>query len=92
MAGCQGLALSRMLPTVPKHSGIRYYCIMKSIVITPKDANELKFVSELLKKLGISSRVLNEEEQEDIGMSILMEKVDRTSKVSKEEIMKKLNS
>ena len=65
---------------------------MKSIVITPKDANELKFVSELLKKLGISSRVLNEEEQEDIGMSILMEKVDRTSKVSKEEIMKKLNS
>ena len=81
-----------MLPTVPKHSRIRYYCIMKSIVITPKDAHELKFVSELLKKLGINSRVLNEEEQEDVGMSILMEEVDRSSKVSKEDIMKKLNS
>lgn len=65
---------------------------MKSIVITPKDARELKFVSELLKKLGINSRVLNEEEKEDIGMSVLMEEVDRSSKVSKEEIMKKLTS
>ena len=65
---------------------------MKSIVITPKDARELKFISELLEKLGINSRVLNEEEKEDIGMSILMKEVDRSSKVSKEEIMKKLNS
>jgi intein/homing endonuclease len=65
---------------------------MKSIVITPKDDRELKFVSELLKKLGINSRVLSEEEQEDVGMSILMGEVDRSSKVSKAEIIKKLNS
>jgi hypothetical protein len=65
---------------------------MKSIVITPKDARELKFVSELLDKLGISSRVLTEEDKEDIGLSVLMEKVDRTSKVSRETIMKKLSS
>jgi len=81
-----------MLPPVLNHPGIRYYCNMKSIVITPKDARELKFVSELLKKLGITSRVLNEEDKEDIGMSVLMEEVDRTNTVSREEIMKKLNS
>jgi len=66
--------------------------IMKSIVITPKDARELKFVSELLEKLGISSHVLTEEDKEDIGLSVLMEQVDRTSKVSRETIMKKLSS
>lgn len=65
---------------------------MKSIVITPKNARELKFVSELLYKLGISSRVLSEEEKEDIGMSLLLDEVDRTSKVSRVTIMKKLNS
>ena len=65
---------------------------MKSIVITPKNARELKFVSELLEKLGITSRVLDEEEKEDLGMSILMDEVDRNVKVSREEIMKKLNS
>lgn len=65
---------------------------MKSIVITPKDASELKFVSELLKKLGISSKVISEEDKEDIGMSILMNEVDRNNKVSREEIMNKLKS
>ena len=65
---------------------------MKSIVITPKNARELKFVSELLEKLGITSRVLGEEEKEDLGMSILMDEVDRNVKVTREEIMKKLNS
>lgn len=65
---------------------------MKSIVITPKDAHELKFLSELLEKLGISLRVLTEGDKEDIGMSILMNEVDRSSKVSREEVMKRLNS
>jgi hypothetical protein len=65
---------------------------MKSIVITPKNESELKFVSELLKKLGISSRVLSEEQKEDIGLLILMNEANRNDLVSEEEVMAKLRS
>ena len=65
---------------------------MKSIVITPKNQSELKFISELLKKLGISTRVLTEEMKEDIGLAILMNETNTDKLVSEEEIMKKLNS
>lgn len=65
---------------------------MKSIVITPKSQSELKFVSELLGKLGISSKVLSEETKEDIGLSILMNEAKTDELVSEKEIMDKLNS
>ena len=65
---------------------------MKSIVITPKSQSELKFVSDLLKKPGISSKVLSEETKEDIGLSILMNEAKTDELVSEEKIMKKLNS
>ncbi|MFC0771328.1 hypothetical protein [Terrimonas alba] len=44
---------------------------MKALVITPKDDNEFKFLSDLLKKLGINSSSLTQDELEDIGMSKL---------------------
>jgi len=65
---------------------------MKSIVITPKNQEELKFVSELLKKHGISSRILTEDQKEEIGMSILLNEADRKDLVPEEKIMEKLNS
>ena len=65
---------------------------MKALVITPKNESEFKFLTELLKKLGISSSALNEEELEDIGMSKLMQEVDKTQKVSRNEIMQKLSN
>jgi hypothetical protein len=65
---------------------------MKSIVITPKNQSELKFVAELLKKLGISSRILSEEQKEDIGLSILMNESNRDDLVTEKEVMDKLNS
>ena len=65
---------------------------MKSIVITPRNQSELKFVTELLKKLGISTRVLSDEEKEDIGLSILMNEARTDELVSEEEIMDKLKS
>ncbi len=65
---------------------------MKSIIITPKDTDEFKFLSGLLKKLKVSAHELTEEEIEDFGMSILMKKVDRSKKVSRDSIMKKLAS
>ena len=65
---------------------------MKALVITPKNSNEFKFVSELLKKLGVGSSALSQDELEDIGMSKLLHDVDKTKKVSRSEIMKKLSA
>jgi hypothetical protein len=65
---------------------------MRPVVINPKTKTELKFVSDLLKKLNISSHILSEEEVEDFGMSFLMSEVDRSKKVSRNAIMRKLKS
>ena len=65
---------------------------MKALVIKPKNDDELKFVSALLKKLGINSSRLTLEEFEDIGLSKLMRKADRSKKVSRLDIMKKLST
>jgi len=65
---------------------------MKSVIITPKSESELKFIAELLKKLGIDSKVMSVDEMEDTGLSLLMKEADRTKRVSRNAIMKKLNS
>jgi hypothetical protein len=65
---------------------------MKALVITPKNENEFKFVADLLKKLGVSSSTLSENELEDIGMSKLMRGIDKSKKASRAEIMKKLTA
>ena len=65
---------------------------MKALVITPKDDSEFKFVTGLLKKLGIASSALTKEDLEDLGMSKLMHGIDKTKKVTRAEIMKKLSN
>ena len=65
---------------------------MHPIIINPKSKSEMKFVSDLLSKLQISSRALTEDELEDFGMSILMKEAGRSKKVSREAVMKKLMS
>ena len=63
---------------------------MSSIVVNPKSQQELKFLSELLKKLGVDSKVLSDEDVEDLGLAVLMKDVDRSDSVSEDDIMKKL--
>ena len=73
----------------------RFFCTfanMRAVVITPKTATEFKFVSELLKKLGISSATMSKSELEDIGISKLLKSVDKSKKVSRDNIMNKLSS
>jgi hypothetical protein len=65
---------------------------MQPIVVNPKTKSEMKFLSELLSKLGISSHVLTDDEMEDFGMSVLMKNADRTKKVSRDAVLKKLKS
>lgn len=63
---------------------------MGAIVINPKNDKELQFVAELLKKLGVATKVLSDEEQEDLGLSLLMKNVERAELVNEEEIIGKL--
>lgn len=65
---------------------------MKSLVITPKSENEFKFLSNLLKKLGVGSSTLSKGELEDVGMSKLMREVNKSQKATRSEIIKKLAS
>jgi len=65
---------------------------MKVMVITPKSQTEFKFINDLLKKLGILSATMTEEELEDIGLSKMLKSVDKTKKVSRESVMNKLRS
>ena len=65
---------------------------MKALVIKPKNENELKFISGLLKKLGIDAAKVSSEDLEDIQMSKLMRNIDRSKKVSRSQVMKKLTS
>ena len=63
---------------------------MRSIIITPRNSKEFKFLSGLLNKLAVASKVLTESEIEDMGMSLLMKQTDRSKKVSRESVMRKL--
>ncbi|MEQ8554518.1 MAG: hypothetical protein RIC06_14830 [Cyclobacteriaceae bacterium] len=65
---------------------------MSSIVVSPKSQKELQFISELLNKLGVRSKVLSDEELEDLGLSVMMRDVDRSEVVTEDEIMKKLKA
>ncbi|CAD5271039.1 MULTISPECIES: hypothetical protein [unclassified Imperialibacter] len=63
---------------------------MSSIVVNPQSEEEFQFISELLKKLGVDSTVLSDEDAEDLGLSILMKDVDRSDFASEDELMAKL--
>lgn len=64
---------------------------MKNIVIQLDDDNDVQLISGLLKKMRIRSKVLTEEDVEDVGLGEMMLKVDRSGKVSREQIMSKLS-
>lgn len=65
---------------------------MKALLVQSNSQTEMKFISDLLKKLGVSTRVMDIEEIEDYGMSVLMKDVDRSKKVSRDAVMKKLKT
>jgi hypothetical protein len=64
---------------------------MKAIVVTPKNDNEYKFLSNLLTKLGVGISSLSREDLEDIGLAKMMHNIDKSKKAGRSEILKKLN-
>lgn len=65
---------------------------MESIIISPRTQDEVRIIQELLDKMNISSTIITDEEKEDLGLLAMMKEVDRNDKVSRDAIMKKLNS
>ena len=65
---------------------------MTTLLITPKNNAELKFISEFLRKIGVAAKPLNEDEKEEMGLAILMKQANRNHKVSRATIMKKLRT
>ena len=64
---------------------------METLLVTVKDRNEMQLVSDMLKKMRITTKRLSEEEHEDLGLSKLMKQAKRTEKVSRDQVMKTLN-
>jgi hypothetical protein len=64
--------------------------VMAALVVEAKDKSELKLVMDVLKKMRVRSRLVSESEKEDFALGYLIEQADRTKKVSRERIMKKL--
>jgi hypothetical protein len=65
---------------------------MEAILISPKNKEERRLLSDFLAKMNIRSKVLSEEELEETGLGMLMRDVDRSQKVSRQEIMQKLEN
>lgn len=63
---------------------------MDTILVTAKTQAEFNFLSDLLKKLQVDIKVLTDEETEDLGLIKLLKQADRTEKVSRASVMKKL--
>jgi hypothetical protein len=63
---------------------------MPSLLVIPKKFKGLQLQKELFGKMNVSNHELSLEEKEDLGLSIMMKKVDRNKKVPPETIMKEL--
>ena len=64
----------------------------KPIVIKPRDKQEESLLLQLIERMGLDARVLDMEELEDIGMSIILSKVDRSKKADTARVLRKLRS
>jgi hypothetical protein len=60
---------------------------MKSIVVTPKNSADLKFLKSLFKKLGYSTKELSEEELEYAGLLNSMVSEKKEDYVSEKEVL-----
>ena len=62
----------------------------RTVVISMDNNEDYFFLESLLKKLGIKSTILTDEQREDIGLAMMMKEVDKNKTVPYEKVMKKL--
>ena len=65
---------------------------METIVVQAANAAELKMIEEFLKKNKLKSRVLTDDDKEDIVLGKLMEEVDYNETIPTGTFIKKLRS
>jgi hypothetical protein len=65
---------------------------MKTILVLATNAAELKMIEEFLKKNKLKSRVLTDDDKEDIVLGKLMEEVDYNETILSDALLKKLRS
>ena len=63
---------------------------METLLVQPKNAEELALLQTMLEKMSIGNTVISLEDKEDLGLMMLMQKADRSKRVSRETVMKKL--
>jgi hypothetical protein len=63
---------------------------MHSIIVSPKSNREFQLLSEMLLKMKFRFKTISEEFKEDLVLAELMKEADRTKKVKKSTIIKKL--
>jgi hypothetical protein len=64
---------------------------MNTIIVQPKTKAEMQLVSEMLRKMRITSKIINDQEREELGLGLLMKQANRTEKVSRDKVMEKLS-
>ena len=65
---------------------------METLLVTPNNETDLKLIKIFLKGLNISPKTLSDDEKEDFVMGEMMNNIDRTEKVSREDVMSFLKS
>ena len=65
---------------------------METIVVQAANAEELKMIEEFLKKNKLKSRVLTDDDKEDIVLGKLMEETDYSETIPTNTFIKKLRS
>jgi hypothetical protein len=63
---------------------------MAALIVNTKNKAELQLLQTMLKKMGITSRVVSESDKEDIALGLLVQQADRAKKSSRNSILKKL--
>lgn len=60
------------------------------MIIDITDEKKLEILSIFLKGMNLTSKILTQEEKEDLGLITAMKEVDRTKKISRSKVMDKL--
>ncbi len=61
-----------------------------TLLIDVKNTKDKKMFMDLAKRLGLSSRLLNSEDMEDMGLALAMKKAKKGDVVSEDKIQKAL--
>ena len=61
---------------------------MESVLITPRDKDELNLIKAILERMNISQKILSDSEKEDLALLKLMLQADRNDFVSEKELFK----